>query len=211
MPNWTHNVINANPEVIKHYLNDEGKFDFNKAIPMPESLNIEAGSTTDDAIAVFVTEKLTIPVKETNLDLLVSNSFHIGSWGEEVVRRLKEDKDADLDKLYELGKQAVSNYENYGCFTWYEWCNKNWNSKWNACDTYVNPDYTSVEFDTAWDMPTPIFEDMCWKFPKETITFYSSYEEGLVVEAENQNGVFTITDEYNDWDEEEYCDEEEEK
>ena len=51
MPNWTYNTITASKKVIskikKELTNEEGGLDFNKLIPMPESLNVTAGSSND--------------------------------------------------------------------------------------------------------------------------------------------------------------------
>ena len=73
MPNWVQNEIifeNASDEKVAALIrelkaateSDGQAFDFNKIIPMPESLNVESGSSTDRAIAYYVTERLTIPV-----------------------------------------------------------------------------------------------------------------------------------------------------
>lgn len=41
--------------LIKGSKDDRPMIDFNRLIPMPESLNIEAGSTTRDAISLYLT------------------------------------------------------------------------------------------------------------------------------------------------------------
>ena len=128
MPNWVQNEIifeNASDEKVAALIrelklateSDERAFDFNKIIPMPESLNVESGSSTDRAIAYYVTERLTIPVEQTNLKDLVHNSFS-DDWATEVVSRIKKYIDEggteDWDKIYEAGKQYMYNRENYG-------------------------------------------------------------------------------------------------
>lgn len=208
MPNWTINCITTdNPEIIPTFINEGVGFDFNKLIPMPESLNIEDGSITHEAIAYFITERLSIPYTETNLNNLLSNMFD-KNWAATVVERLKKrkwNKGYSKKKLYEMGKQYMFNYEHYGCFTWYQWRNKYWNTKWNACETYYDKDNpTEVTFDTAWDAPEPIFEKMCAMFPDSEINFNCEYEEGYVEEYENDNGILVKTNEYRiDEDEEE--------
>lgn len=59
MPNHVENriVLNGDPVIIKEMLeaiqNDEfgiGTVDFNKIIPMPKSMDVEAGSRTDNGL-----------------------------------------------------------------------------------------------------------------------------------------------------------------
>lgn len=45
----------------------------------------------------------------------------------------------------------------------YEWCIDNWGTKWNAYEIIWDGD--SVEFQTAWATPEPIFEALKAKFP----------------------------------------------
>lgn len=51
--------------------------------------------------------------------------------------------------------------EKYPGGDWYNWQLNNWGTKWNACETYYNPaeegdEYGTLEFQTAWDLPTPV-------------------------------------------------------
>ena len=179
MPNWVQNEIifeNASDEKVAALIrelklateSDERAFDFNKIIPMPESLNIESGSSTDRAIAYYVTERLTIPVEQTNLKDLVHNSFS-DDWATEVVSRIKKYIDEggtdDWDKVYEAGKQYLYNREHYGCYTWYEWCCRHWGTKWNACEPDWSLDDGMLVFQTAWSAPFPVIEALAQKYP----------------------------------------------
>lgn len=179
MPNWVQNEIifeNASDEKVAALIrelklateSDERAFDFNKIIPMPESLNIESGSSTDRAIAYYVTERLTIPVEQTNLKDLVHNSFS-DDWATEVVSRIKKYIDEggtdDWDKVYEAGKQYMYNCEHYGCYTWYEWCCRHWGTKWNACEPDWSLDDGMLVFQTAWSAPFPVIEALAQKYP----------------------------------------------
>ena len=214
MPNWTYNIIKTNnPTIIPSLMDDAGNFDFNKLIPMPESLNIESGSNVDRAICYYVSERLTIPVAETNLSKLISNSFS-NNWAEEVASRVakwaEEASDKEKDKLYAMGEQYVFNRQNYGFFTWYEWNIANWGTKWNSVNSSFDEKYPcSISFDTAWSAPEPIFQKMCEMFPNAEITFHCDYEEGFVTEYENQNGELVLVNEYDYMDDEdEYEDDE---
>lgn len=179
MPNWVQNEIifeNASDEKVAALIrelkaateSDEQAFDFNKIIPMPESLNIESGSSMNRAIAYYVTERLTIPVEQTNLKALVRNFFD-DDWAAKVVSRIKKDIDEgvtkDWDKVYEAGKQYMYNREHYGCYTWYEWCCRNWGTKWNACEPDWSLDDGILVFQTAWSAPFPVIEALAQKYP----------------------------------------------
>lgn len=178
MPNWVQNEIifeNIGDEKVAALVrelklsteNGEQAFDFNKLIPMPESLNIESGSNTDRAIAYYITERLTIPVEQTNLSGLISNCFS-NDWANEVVSRLKNETETSpevWDKLYENGKQYMYNREHYGCYTWFDWCRRNWGTKWNACNAEWSLDDGMLVFQTAWSAPFPIIEALAEKYP----------------------------------------------
>lgn len=175
MPNNITNKIefygeqNNIDKVLELIKGEDSCIDFNKIIPMPESLNIESGSNTDNAIAYYVTERLTIPVKHTDLANLISNMFS-KAWTYEVVSRVAQTAETasieELDKLYEMGKQYMFNRANYGCYTWYEWCNRNWGTKWNAYSSYLDKENNAIEFDTAWACPFPVLDklaEMCYE------------------------------------------------
>lgn len=225
MPNWTMSEIQtSNPNIIPQFIEktqethqgntyDVYNFDFNELIPMPESLNIESGSNTDRAVCYYISERLTIPVEQTNLSNLISNMFN-KDWASEVYSRVatwaETATDEEKEKLYKLGQTYMYNRENFGFYTWYEWRNFYWMTKWPACESNFdpnNPTYTS--FSTAWSAPLPIFEKMCELFPNDEISFHCEYEEGFVVEYENVDGELVQTNEYDlSYDDEDEEDEE---
>lgn len=184
MPNWVQNKIifddNGDTAVaalirkLKELVEtDESEFDFNKLIPMPETLDIESGTHQDWAIAYYVTDRLTKPVEETNLAELISNRFD-ADWANTAVARLKKliktDSITDLDKLYEEGKQYCYNREHYGFYTWYDWCCCNWGTKWNSSEAYWCFDNRVLYFQTAWSAPFPVIEAMAEKYPELNFT-----------------------------------------
>lgn len=188
MPNYVRNLVKMEGITdLPLFLEVDGKkrFDFNKLIHMPEELNVEDGSMTDMCIVYFLTERCSIPIyqlgkKETELvNALVSNMFS-SDWPAEVFRRMSEQmRDASEEKkeaAYEGGRRYVSNYEKYGCTTWYGWCNRNWGTKWNACDTEIL-DKDTIMFDTAWSNPEPVMEKLGEMYPNIKIEHWWADED----------------------------------
>jgi hypothetical protein len=136
--------------------------DFNTLIPMPSSLDVEAGSRMGENVAVFLTnkgkktyEELTDKEKEV-ANALLSNMFNPNYCEETFNKLAEENEDFFTNEKYSDGAKYVFNYINYGCPTWYEWRNKNWGTKWNACDSYVTED--TISFSTAWCVALPVIE-----------------------------------------------------
>lgn len=82
----------------------------------------------------------------------------------------------------------------------YDWCNKNWGTKWNAydqeIDIYLDGDDSHIraEFYTAWAPPQGVLAKLCELYPD--VDIYVSYEEaGMAYEGqfENQNGELVNT------------------
>ena len=176
MPNWVRNRLTISGdnavEIMKSYLvkNDidgEYDFDFNKIIPMPEELDIDAGGETYEAIDIYLTsinplinyygtEK--IPVEEY-IDLcnkipqsMLKAKPCFAMSQEEIAEKLKnmQSKNKDENSILALGKHAVDNFKKYGAVDWYTWHCNNWGTKWNAHNTEV-PDLNTAKlyFDTA--------------------------------------------------------------
>ena len=55
----------------------------------------------------------------------------------------------------------------YGDNNWYDWRVRNWGTKWNAYNTYLDKENNTIEFDTAWACPLEFlykFAEMCDKY-----------------------------------------------
>lgn len=66
----------------------------------------------------------------------------------------------------------------YGANNWYNWCMRNWGTKWNACHQEphdVTRDPSVMEFDTAWTAPFPIYEVLSRKY--SNIRFYITWAD----------------------------------
>lgn len=168
MPNHVENHIEYSGDarqiktMLESIKTDEygiGTVDFNKIIPMPESLNIEAGSKTNRGLKAY---------KEF-IDM-----YTFGRSAEEAEKALEnipvDSENAFLSQRtdiikeeWELGKIAWQNIRQYGSPTWYEWSVANWGTKWNAYGYDEYTDYSGCKeltFETAWSAPHPILKKL---------------------------------------------------
>ena len=160
---------------------DIGTFDFNKLIPMPESLKIPCGTKTNDAIELFMTainpdtrDFGVVKVKPETFAAMSNDIQKVKIFGEyrcclsddEISKMVKH---TSLEELLKLGEKAVMNFTLYGAFSWYEWAIVSWGTKWNSYDPVKNTD-AHLEFSTAWSAPHPILEELSARFPGVYIT-----------------------------------------
>jgi len=146
-----------------------GSFDFNKLIPMPESLNIEAGSRTDAGLKLFRAF-----VKES-ADIAKAALFVSDEEGEKMAAAHLAKWDARKNQdpeIWALGETAFQNIQKYGCPTWYEWSNQNWGTKWNSYQSRPLRDGDdTMEFLTAWSAIPDLMKKLSAKYPEQTITY----------------------------------------
>lgn len=155
-----------------------GTFDFNKLIPMPSSLMIESGSSTERGIEIYLTA---VNPKSPDYGLLkmpeeefikLANDLNAEQTFVRYKTRLSDEEiqnyttHASFEELANLGKVAVSNLINYGSTTWYGWSIRNWGTKWNACDAVRSDDNDhEFQFKTAWSAPHPVIEALAKRYP----------------------------------------------
>lgn len=204
MPNWTYNRIKCKKSIGDKILTitENGySFDFNKLIPMPDDLKLDAGSIEGDSIACYYLS-LNDDEKYKLIKLLKSKevSYCHNYWNkykndikelENNPKKLNEktnnfnglfdfDKEKQFTSINELGKQYIENIKNYNFPQWYDWCVENWGTKWNVEDDIdvnydKNIDEYDISFQTAWSVPTGIVErysELC-----EDDEFYWEYED----------------------------------
>lgn len=133
--------------------------DFNKIIPMPPSLAVEASSIGELGFAHSHPEYAKYP-------------FYVGDEGEKRWNELDEDRKAEALKLGEI---YYNNLSEHGATTWYEWCTKHWNTKWGAYSIFVEDKQdengevvaysNEIQFDTAWATPFRIIQKLSEMFP----------------------------------------------
>jgi len=147
--------------------------DFNRVIPMPESLeSANSGSYAGIGYDAF-------HGGEAKWRLILTYP-----WVREKNVTTREDLHAFLDKqspeYRRQGDLAKRNIEQYGHVDWYSWSIENWGTKWGAYSfswVYEGDDHLHFTFNTAWSPPVPIFEELSRLLP--TLRFYvQSFDEG---------------------------------
>ena len=159
MPNYVRNRISfeGDPEKIREMLRmirvdgcGEGSIDFDRILPMPGSLNIEAGSRTDEGLRMY---RGYVQAKERNADTA------------KFLRYRDEHPDC-----WDLGEKAYGNILAYGAPTWYEWRVENWGTKWPAMQEDIPLSEKEIVFDTAWAFPEGIAARLSAICPEVTLT-----------------------------------------
>ncbi len=172
MPNHVENIITLQGdekkirEMLEAVQNDDlgiGTIDFNKITGMPKRLDIESGSRTQRGLDFY---KSFIEVYTLG-DTMNTETLHsIPVKSEEIF--LRQRKDIPRDE-WELGKAAWQNIRDFGAPTWYEWCNQNWGTKWNAYGYDEGRDYSGndhIWFQSAWAAPHPVIEKLAARYPE---------------------------------------------
>jgi hypothetical protein len=169
MPNHITNIlrIEASEELTAQIKSDiksvdeEGEtrhIDFNKILPMPESLRITSGSTTSNGIAILQYRA----GDDTEIRKIMEYA-----WGkefdtpEDLIEHMLVKGLANLEEA----QKALDNERLYGCRDWYGWSTDNWGTKWNAYSTN-DTDTDEVSFETAWSNPYPVIVALSAKYPE---------------------------------------------
>lgn len=220
MPNWTVNYITCKKETASKLLTD-GKMDFNRFRPRPKEYDrTSSGSVQKMLLELYFLQhgskrdarrnmkkhgitwffyaskkgmKKSGMIKELKKDL--NNSFIKGKYYD----RIMDSYGPDGKEIARVtAEDYIRLFNRYGALDWYEWNCRNWGTKWNACDTFVQETedgMAEIRFDTAWCVPYPILTDICRMFPDEPIRFEHFSDESLL-RAENRNGILTETGEF---------------
>lgn len=189
MPNHITNVvvISADDENILAHICDKISsrtddeyligLDFNKIIPMPEELSVlESGSCIDTAVSHALSHLMHEDVeKYLDMKQIVYKSKYysfrgVSTAGLSIVQIPESESDSGS---IELGMKYLNNLKEYGYFTWYDWSQDNWGTKWNSYgyrefDNIPIPECakkvmnnkkhsTIIRFNTAWDPPFPVY------------------------------------------------------
>ena len=149
-------------EVIKDDEYGLHSVDFNKIIPMPPSLDLEASSRTQAGLAAY---KDFIDVYTLGGTI---NTEHLSDIPVASEQRFLEARTDIRREDFALGKQAWNNLRQYGAATWYDWCYANWGTKWNAYgyeDVPAPPAENVLTYLTAWDGVPKLVAALSNRFP----------------------------------------------
>lgn len=146
-----------------------GSFDFNKLLPMPKELDMESGTRTDRGLKLVREYHSVLADLERQKPGLTPAEYALALRQCQGLYREKRMADP---ATWALGEQAYNNIQRFGSPTWYEWCNRNWGTKWNAYGSSpLEQDSDTVEFFTAWNSVPKIITLLSKKYPEQTITY----------------------------------------
>ncbi len=172
MPNYVENILTLEgpAQEIMDFLhtvldneNHDKIVDFNKVIPMPEDLDITAGSKTIKGLRAY-----TAFVDVGGLEKLYQENPKPDIPPKQVETYRREHPEVTPEE-WELGKRAYENKRQYGFTDWYDWRIANWGTKWVGCDAKLDSANT-LRFMTAWNAPHPIVEEIARRHPDFYIT-----------------------------------------
>ena len=174
MPNHITNVIDfdCSPErfgEIADFLRGDperplGTVDFNTLIPMPEELDIEAGSRGDTGLSAY---------REFLREARSCAPDAVPALEERYRERFKDDPE-----IWELGKKYYSNIEKYGAAHWYDFACRHWGTKWNAYEcAEVLPETRALTFQTAWSGVPEIVGEISGRFPDVALEYFWADED----------------------------------
>lgn len=177
MPNWTGNTL-----TIIGSTEDLNLF---------EADRLAALKANDCSPEQIITFNMVLPMPKE----LVGTSSPRPRTEEEIRRIAKHNNWSDESLQYNLDKaltpeDAVRLDElkaKYGADNWYDWCNNNWGTKWDACHAahermpYVvaganSKDRVTISFDTAWAAPEQVIHALVRKYPNLNFVHSYSYE-----------------------------------
>ena len=120
-----------------------------------------------------ITNILTVQGGQEEIDACLA--YIVGEKDEDGHQRLIDfDKIIPAPKHIFMGNLSSVDEERRGKkHCWYDWSIYNWGTKWNAYQ--ISRDGNVVRFDTAWNMPDPIFRELSALFPN--LTFHVDYAD----------------------------------
>jgi hypothetical protein len=193
MPNWIKNRLTVEKgdigEILDKNFSEDPKthqrgFDFETIDKMPDELNIEYGSESEDGLRLYLT-KVNPSCKwaGTSGDKLDEKSFaelvkkfRARTFG--LVKAEMTEKDAaELQAKYkdrfqaviDLGKKQFDNLAKYGAMNWYEWHCKHWGCKWNASESSVEGN--TIEFQTPWSPAVAAIGELSAQHPNLSLVY----------------------------------------
>ena len=183
-------LTKENEKILKKYINNKGELDFNKIFSLSKELD-KMGMIRSDIKEI----KNEWEEFVSNISLTKENvNEYIEKFRKEVRKNPKkypqssktiEDKPFEStfglvvpDFQYQMYR--IASKAKYGFYDWYEWQIENWGTNRNACNTALLE--SKIEFETAWNFPIPIFEEIEKQNPKIKFQVELYDEHGDLVE-----------------------------
>ena len=175
MPNWTTNYTtfigskDTIDTIYSYFDVEEDIFDFDKVVPMPETLRATASPVNIIDDEEFKEEHGVLPETLEEIDHFL------------ISYKDREEK----TKKHSFGVQNMTSTmsavlrENYGTNNWYDWHVDHWGVKWEGCSIsieYKSDNILLVRYDTPWDTPEGIFENLENKFEDLTLLNMAHFE-----------------------------------
>lgn len=195
MPNWVRTKIMLGSsektlELARALCNDDGDVDFNRLVPMPEELKVEESSKGCDGLTLIVAKtdptvaaygkKSEKRVRITNTNKGLYERIMCMPYDPEriSIALSREDTEEKRAEAIELGNRLIENYKKYGHSSWYGWRIDHWGTKWNSNNTVIDAERKTIEFDTAWDAPEPLFHLISEKTDAKIAFLYADEDIG---------------------------------
>jgi hypothetical protein len=157
MSNWTSNQITLTGDPPRRQTFKDAvagaheAVDFGRFKPIPGDLTaIQCGTATELGLA---------GLSQEHFDRVASAGWFAGTYPHvRTMHALRAKLERSAPEALIVGRQALANIRTYGVPTWYEWCLREWGTKWNPSEVAVDddPQRLTYRFDTAWDAPRGI-------------------------------------------------------
>lgn len=175
MPNWVVNrvTVTGSEEDIERFkalvTSDESVFDFNRIKPMPKELNIVSGGIEHLCIDAYLKSRKTEAksIEEFLEEINLPDWFKPDGKDHGVVFD-RQTGPGGLGDIIAYGEVYCALKERYGATSWYDWCVRNWGTKWYADDASIeseSPTQLQYRFETAWNVPVEIYQALAEMFP----------------------------------------------
>lgn len=165
MPNYVRNlirVVDGDFQAVTEFVkSEESTFDFNRIIPMPQSM----------------VELMTKNYGISNLSELGFKYWSAPTKADKYALIAEIKAKYDLRPTLKEGLDRYLAYKDCGHWNSLEWAVANWGTKWNAFDVDIQPSDRTIFFNTAWSAPIPIYKALAKQFPTHKIVI-KYYDEG---------------------------------
>ena len=147
-------------------------FTFEVAIPMPKSLHVVEGSSGEAAYCALYGSLDDLRAQRRFMDEF--NKSGQPFTREKVVEFLQANHPDEVA----IAKIWKHNEDEHGSRSWYDWCIRNWGTKWDAYSVEwkkFDPakGEALVHFNTAWSPPVNVISRLCKKFGLHAVMGYT--------------------------------------